>query len=366
MVLSTTNGVNLGVTGTEEAPVITLTADLSTSDIPDLSTDKITSGVFGTVRGGTGVSTSTTPNKVFATATNGDADVAPGFRTLVTADLPDNIITSNKITDLNVTKGKLETTVQNSLDLADSALQSFEEQDPTVPSWAKEADKPTYDKTEVGLGNVDNTSDANKPISDATQTALNTKLGENFLNSYGKGMMLDLTIQPVEDTPNNLKITKRGFLVEDKIEHTYDVALESAGGLTLVMSGTEEAPTITISGANKVDTASIVNDLVTGGAAVPLSAEQGKVLDGKIVSFAQQGQDRGTVRNALSSQSNTFGVSEVNLQEGGVDYKVGDALFVPGDADEITAIIIVDTIDESGSILTTNIIQMGDYTLGET
>ena len=33
----------------------------------------------------------------------------------------------------------------------------------------------THDKTFVGLGNVDNTSDANKPISSATQTALNLK-----------------------------------------------------------------------------------------------------------------------------------------------------------------------------------------------
>ena len=34
----------------------------------------------------------------------------------------------------------------------------------------------TMDKTDVGLGNVDNTSDANKPISTATQMALNNKL----------------------------------------------------------------------------------------------------------------------------------------------------------------------------------------------
>jgi hypothetical protein len=33
----------------------------------------------------------------------------------------------------------------------------------------------TLDKTAVGLSNVDNTSDANKPVSTATQTALNTK-----------------------------------------------------------------------------------------------------------------------------------------------------------------------------------------------
>jgi hypothetical protein len=33
----------------------------------------------------------------------------------------------------------------------------------------------TLDKTAVGLGNVDNTSDANKPVSTATQTALDGK-----------------------------------------------------------------------------------------------------------------------------------------------------------------------------------------------
>lgn len=34
----------------------------------------------------------------------------------------------------------------------------------------------TITKSDVGLGNVDNTSDANKPISSATQTALNAKI----------------------------------------------------------------------------------------------------------------------------------------------------------------------------------------------
>ena len=44
-----------------------------------------------------------------------------------------------------------------------------------VSAWAKAATKPSYAKTDVGLGNVDNTSDANKPVSTATQTALNAK-----------------------------------------------------------------------------------------------------------------------------------------------------------------------------------------------
>src|SRR5690606_26100238 len=36
----------------------------------------------------------------------------------------------------------------------------------------------------VGLGNVDNTSDANKPVSTATQTALNTKADTTDLTDH--------------------------------------------------------------------------------------------------------------------------------------------------------------------------------------
>jgi hypothetical protein len=57
-------------------------------------------------------------------------------------------------------------------------------------------------KADVGLGNVDNTSDANKPISTATQTALNAKQNTIFnakafgtqSNSVGETQMAQITI----------------------------------------------------------------------------------------------------------------------------------------------------------------------------
>lgn len=58
------------------------------------------------------------------------------------------------------------------------------ETDPTVPTWAKNATKPTYTKAEVGLGNVDNTADLEKPISTATQNALSGKVDK----VSGKGL----------------------------------------------------------------------------------------------------------------------------------------------------------------------------------
>ncbi len=55
-----------------------------------------------------------------------------------------------------VAKSDLASDVQTSLGKADSALQSYTETDPTVPAWAKAESKPSYSKSEVGLGNVDN------------------------------------------------------------------------------------------------------------------------------------------------------------------------------------------------------------------
>lgn len=49
-----------------------------------------------------------------------------------------------------VAKSDLESSVQSSLNKADAALQSFTESDPTVPSWAKSATKPSYTADEVG------------------------------------------------------------------------------------------------------------------------------------------------------------------------------------------------------------------------
>lgn len=46
-----------------------------------------------------------------------------------------------------------------------------------VAAWAKAATKPTYTKSEVGLGNVDNTADANKSVKYATSAGSATSAG---------------------------------------------------------------------------------------------------------------------------------------------------------------------------------------------
>lgn len=71
---------------------------------------------------------------------------------------------------------------------------TFEETDPTVPAWAKEANKPSYTAEEIGLGNVDNTADLDKPVSTATQNtidALKKELSESTVSENSEWKIVD-------------------------------------------------------------------------------------------------------------------------------------------------------------------------------
>ena len=92
--------------------------------------------------------------------------------------------------------------------------------DAGVHDWARAAEKPTYTKAEIGLGEVDNTSDLNKPISTATQASLDTKVDK----IAGKGLSAnDYTNEAkaiVDSTPANLatkvnKVNGKGLSTND-------------------------------------------------------------------------------------------------------------------------------------------------------
>lgn len=81
----------------------------------------------------------------------------------------DGTLAAGSVVDATIVDGtialpKLASTIQTSLGKADTALQ-------------------TATSSTVGLGNVDNTSDVNKPVSTATQTALDAKLASTALDS---------------------------------------------------------------------------------------------------------------------------------------------------------------------------------------
>lgn len=73
-----------------------------------------------------------------------------------------NLITSGAV---KVVKDSIPTKISQ-LTNDVNFLTGFTESDPTVPSWAKQSSKPSYSKSEVGLGNVDNVkqySESNPP-----------------------------------------------------------------------------------------------------------------------------------------------------------------------------------------------------------
>ena len=114
------------------------------------------------------------------------------------------------------TKGKIQLTG----DLGGTAAS------PTVPGLALKApiNNPTFtgtvgglDKSMVGLSNIDNTSDANKPISSATQTALNLKANASDVSTSlaAKANSSDVTSALADKENNSNKSTSTALGTSD-------------------------------------------------------------------------------------------------------------------------------------------------------
>jgi hypothetical protein len=94
--------------------------------------------------------------------------------------------------------------------------------------------------THVGLGNVDNTSDANKPVSTATQTALDLKA-----NLASPALTGDPTAPTQDSTDDSTKIATTAF-VQSRIDATIGNAgstLDTLGELSASLSDDQDALT---------------------------------------------------------------------------------------------------------------------------
>lgn len=67
----------------------------------------------------------------------------------------------------------------------DNISSKWENQNPAVVSVASKTGVVTLVKSDVGLGNADNTSDANKPVSTAQQSALDGKVDKSTVTTKG-------------------------------------------------------------------------------------------------------------------------------------------------------------------------------------
>ena len=131
-----------------------------------------------------------------------------------------------------------------------------------------------YTKSDVGLGNVDNTSDVNKPISTATQIALDAKQGSLTLTTTGTSGASTL----IGDTLNIPNYAGGGGAVDSVNGETGDVLLDTSDiAATTDKNYVTDADLTTLSNTSGINT----GDQDISGIATNASAIS--TLDGEVV-----------------------------------------------------------------------------------
>lgn len=98
-----------------------------------------------------------------------------------------------------------------------------------VSAWAKSSTKPSYTKSEVGLGNVDNTSDTSKPVSTAQQTAIDAAYAN--ANKYTDKKVADL-IGSAPETMDTLEEIAAAIQKNKDVEKALNEAIDKKANQT--------------------------------------------------------------------------------------------------------------------------------------
>lgn len=142
-------------------------------------------------------------------------------------------------------------------------------------------------KDQVGLGNVDNTSDANKPISNATQTALNGKFSATDGNALKQTIEdmpnLVVTEGSVSHENNNISLRLRQQDLKDPVNTdsillTFNPATDSTAGIILPSDKSKIDKIITNGNGTKYLSDDGTYKEVQGGSA-DIESNYGKVID---------------------------------------------------------------------------------------
>jgi hypothetical protein len=147
--------------------------------------------------------------------------------------------------------------------------------------WRGDKSWQTLDKTAVGLNLVDNTSDANKPISTATQTSLNGKEASISLGSLTQYWRGDKSWQTLDKAAVGLNLVDNTSDANKPISTATQTALNgkeasiSLGSLTQYWRGDKSWQTLdkTAVGLNFVDNTADVNKPISSPTQVALNAK---------------------------------------------------------------------------------------------
>jgi len=213
---------------------------------------------------GNGLTESTPGTLAIDTAITADLSTAQTFtnKTLTSPKINEDVAVTATATELNYVDG-VTSAIQTQLD-AKAPI--------NAPTFTGTVSGITA--TMVGLGNVDNTSDANKPVSTATQTALDLKVDESLFDTKG-----DILVASADNTPAKLAVGTNGYLLTANSSATNGVEWAAApvslptqtdnGGKYLTTDGTTASwatlvvpietgtATVTANTASTVDTTAL-------------------------------------------------------------------------------------------------------------
>ena len=164
-------------------------------------------------------------NKPLALPANGGNSTTVNGHT-VNADVPSGA----KFTDTNTWR-PLGTTADTACAGNDSRL-SNPRPASDVYSWAKASSKPSYSKSEVGLGNVDNTADSAKSVKYATSAGSAPANGGNSTTVNGHTVNADV--------PSGAKFTDTHVTVADNLTSTSVTSALSANQGRILKNGLDE------------------------------------------------------------------------------------------------------------------------------
>ena len=105
-----------------------------------------------------------------------------------------------------------------------------------VPAWAKEKTKPSYTKSEVGLGNVDNTADADKPVSAAQRQEIYYSFCQS--NAYTDDKIAEL-IDGAPETMDTIKEVADAIAEHKDVETALNEAIGKKANQTELDTHTE-------------------------------------------------------------------------------------------------------------------------------
>ena len=201
-----------------------------------------------------------------------------------------------------------------------------------ISDWAKAKSKPAYTASEIGLGNVDNTADIDKPISTATQTALDGKADTGHTHTVS-----DITDMPAYLTQETDPTVPAWAKAESKPTYTADEVGAAKKNHTHNMSDitdmpewtkTENKPTYTASevgAATAADITAAVNAVEIGGRNL-LYDSTGNIKNGWsgntiiTVDGGTSGNSLAISRTGYSGNARYFGTSKRHFL---TDFKVG-------------------------------------------